>query len=87
MAAKGIVDVYVNADRVAFALPNIPLDRVPIAWRFSRTVQYEVPSGLQGSELTKILAGLTATDFYAAAGRSGAHLEHLPAKLIVACRR
>ena len=36
MAAKGIVDVYVNADRVAFALPNIPLDRVPIGWRFSK---------------------------------------------------
>jgi hypothetical protein len=64
MAAKGIVDVYTNADRVAFALPNIPLDRVPIGWRFSRTVQYEVPSGLQGSDLTKILAGLAATDFY-----------------------
>jgi hypothetical protein len=53
MAAKGIVDVYTNAERVAFALPNIPLDRVPIGWRFSRTVQYEVPSGLQGSDLTK----------------------------------
>jgi hypothetical protein len=64
VAVKSIVDVYVNGDRVAFALPEIPLDRVPVGWRFSRAVQYEVSPGPQASELNKILAGLTGRDFY-----------------------